>query len=111
MSATSPPIEAPPAQDEQQAMQMKMMKGMMILMGLVFYKVASGLCVYFIVSSLWGLAERKLLPKAKPAATAADGASKVDSRLTGAPLPLLRYRRSLAMPPAGAPQAGLRPTR
>ncbi|MFL6715611.1 MAG: GNAT family N-acetyltransferase [Burkholderiaceae bacterium] len=42
---------------------------------------------------------------------AADGASKVDSRLTGAPLPLLRYRRSLAMPPAGAPQAGLRPTR
>ena len=41
------------------------MKYMMIFMGLVFYKVASGLCIYFIASSLWGLAERKLLPKKK----------------------------------------------
>jgi YidC/Oxa1 family membrane protein insertase len=29
----------------------------------MFFKVASGLCLYFIASSLWGLAERKLLPK------------------------------------------------
>jgi len=28
--------------------------------------VASGLCLYFIASSLWGIAERKLLPKPKP---------------------------------------------
>ncbi len=27
------------------------------------FKVASGLCLYFIASSLWGIAERKLLPK------------------------------------------------
>jgi YidC/Oxa1 family membrane protein insertase len=58
----------PPPTDEQQAMQHKMMKYMMIFMGLMFYKVAAGLCIYFIVSSVWGLAERKLLPKAKPAA-------------------------------------------
>ena len=32
---------------------------MMIFMGVLFYKVASGLCLYFIASSLWGLAERK----------------------------------------------------
>jgi YidC/Oxa1 family membrane protein insertase len=38
----------------------------MVVMGLMFYKMAAGLCVYFIASSLWGLAERKLLPKKKP---------------------------------------------
>ncbi len=54
----------PPAADEQAAMQQKMMKYMMIFMGLMFFKVASGLCIYFIVSSLWGLAERRFLPKA-----------------------------------------------
>jgi YidC/Oxa1 family membrane protein insertase len=47
-------------------MQQKMMKWMMILFGFMFYKVAAGLCIYFIASSLWGLTERKLLPKAKP---------------------------------------------
>lgn len=53
----------PPATDEQQQMQQAMMKYMMIFFGLMFYKVASGLCIYFIASSLWGFAERKLLPK------------------------------------------------
>jgi YidC/Oxa1 family membrane protein insertase len=53
----------PPPTDEQQAMQQKMMKWMMILFGFMFYKVAAGLCIYFIASSIWGVAERKLLPK------------------------------------------------
>ena len=35
----------------------------MLFMGLLFFKVASGLCVYFLASSLWGLAERRFLPK------------------------------------------------
>jgi len=52
--------------DEQARVQRTMMKFMMIFMGLVFFKVASGLCLYFIASSLWGLAERKLLPKTSP---------------------------------------------
>ncbi len=56
----------PPAVDEQQAMQQKMMKYMMIFFGLMFYKVAAGLCLYFIASSVWGFCERKLLPKKKP---------------------------------------------
>ena len=56
----------PPPSDEQQEMQQKIMKFMMIFMGLLFFKFAAGLCVYFIVSSLWGVAERKLLPKSKP---------------------------------------------
>ncbi|MBS0209974.1 MAG: YidC/Oxa1 family insertase periplasmic-domain containing protein [Planctomycetes bacterium] len=53
----------PPPTDEQTAMQQKIMKYMMVFMGVMFFKVASGLCIYFIASSLWGLAERKLLPK------------------------------------------------
>lgn len=57
----------PPPADEQAAMQQKIMQYMMIFMGLLFFKVASGLCIYFIASSLWGLAERKFLPKTTPA--------------------------------------------
>ncbi|MGE0756000.1 MAG: YidC/Oxa1 family insertase periplasmic-domain containing protein [Pirellulaceae bacterium] len=53
----------PPATDEQTAMQLKMMKFMTIFMGVLFYKVPAGLCIYFIASSLWGIAERKLMPK------------------------------------------------
>lgn len=53
----------PPPTDDQSAMQQKIMKYMMIFMGFLFFKVPSGLCLYFIVSSLWGLGERKLLPK------------------------------------------------
>ncbi len=52
----------PPATDEQSRMQQNMMKYMMLFIGLLFFKVASGLCVYFIASSAWGIAERKLLP-------------------------------------------------
>jgi YidC/Oxa1 family membrane protein insertase len=55
----------PPPADEQAAMQQKIMQYMMIFMGFMFFKVASGLCIYFIASSLWGIAERKLLPKPK----------------------------------------------
>jgi YidC/Oxa1 family membrane protein insertase len=60
----------PPAADEQAAMQQKIMQYMMIFMGVLFFKVASGLCIYFIASSLWSLAERKFLPKSSHAAGA-----------------------------------------
>ncbi len=56
----------PPAADEQAAMQQKVMQYMMIFMGIMFFKVASGLCIYFIASTIWGLAERRFLPKTKP---------------------------------------------
>ncbi len=62
----------PPPTDEQSAMQQKIMQYMMIFMGLLFFKVASGLCIYFIASSLWGLGERQFLPKAAPVAPAAE---------------------------------------
>lgn len=60
----------PPPTDEQTAMQQKVMQYMMIFMGIMFFKVPSGLCIYFIASSLWGIAERKLLPKTLPPGTA-----------------------------------------
>ncbi len=53
----------PPPTDDQGRMQRKVMTYMMVFMGFIFFKVSSGLCLYFIASSLWGLAERKLLPK------------------------------------------------
>ena len=58
----------PPPTDEQQEMQQKMMKYMMIFFGLMFYKVAAGLCVYFIASSLWGFAERQAAAEEKDGA-------------------------------------------
>ncbi len=67
----------PPPTSEQEAMQQKMMKYMMVVIGVMFYKVAAGLCLYFIASALWSLAERKLLPKSQlaPAAPGAGGAA------------------------------------
>jgi YidC/Oxa1 family membrane protein insertase len=54
----------PAPTNDQAALQQKMMKYMTMFMGILFYKVAAGLCLYFIASSLWGIGERKLLPKA-----------------------------------------------
>ncbi len=84
----------PEPTNEQAAMQQKMMKYMTIFMGLLFYKVASGLCLYFIASSLWGIAERKLLPKATTSDTAAAGG-------TAGPSAGPRDKR----PPNGGPRA------
>lgn len=56
----------PPPTNEQAALQQKMMKYMMMVFGLMFFKVPSGLCLYFIASSLWGIGERKLLPHPTP---------------------------------------------
>jgi YidC/Oxa1 family membrane protein insertase len=53
----------PPPTDDQQKMMQKMMTFMMVFMGVMFFKVPAGLCIYFITSSLWGIIERKLLPK------------------------------------------------
>lgn len=60
----------PPATNDEMKMQQQMMKFMTIFMGVMFFKVPAGLCIYFITSSLWGICERLLLfPKpVKPAA-------------------------------------------
>lgn len=53
----------PAPTNDQMRLQQQLMKYMMGFMGLLLFKVASGLALYFIASSLWGVAERKLLPK------------------------------------------------
>ncbi len=84
-----------PPTNEQEAMQQKMMKYMMVVIGVMFYKVAAGLCLYFIMSAAWSLAERKLLPKSQisPASPTAGGASGRDKSPPG-PRPKLRPRPS-----------------
>jgi len=61
----------PPPTDEQQRVQQQMMTFMMVFIGIMFFKVPSGLCIYFIASSLWSVAERLWLPKS-PAAAGTD---------------------------------------
>ncbi len=56
----------PPATDEQTAMTQKMMNIMTLMMGLFFFRVPAGLCIYFITSSLWGIGERILVKKTLP---------------------------------------------
>jgi YidC/Oxa1 family membrane protein insertase len=53
----------PPPADEQAAMQQKVMKYMFMFMSLLFFRWASGLCIYFIATTIWGIVERSFLPK------------------------------------------------
>jgi len=54
---------ASPTDDENVQMQRKLMKFMVIMMAVFFYKSPAGLCLYFVCSSGWSLLERKLIKK------------------------------------------------
>jgi YidC/Oxa1 family membrane protein insertase len=56
-------LSMPAEMSEEQKQQYSIMKYMTIFMALMFYRVPAGLSLYFICSSLWGLAERKLVKK------------------------------------------------
>ncbi|NBT13595.1 MAG: membrane protein insertase YidC [Planctomycetia bacterium] len=75
----------PPAMDEQAQMQQQVMKYMMFFMALMFFKVPCGLCLYFIASSLWGIAERLLLPTAAPQAALAGAGGGTATRTFDVP--------------------------
>jgi YidC/Oxa1 family membrane protein insertase len=92
----SPPPTTPEAEQQQ-----KMMKFMMIFMAFIFYKVPSGLGIYFITSSLWQIGERLLLPKGKPIAS--DGLGDTGSEGPG---PSPRPAPRPAPEPSGAPAGG-----
>jgi YidC/Oxa1 family membrane protein insertase len=86
----------PPPTNEQEEINQKVMKFMMVVMGFMFYKMPAGLCVYFIVSTLWGLTERKLLPKAKPAASPAVTAATAPAQnRNGAPRSKSRAKKEM----------------
>lgn len=79
----------PKATDPQTQMTQSMMKYMTIFMGVMFFKVPAGLCVYFITSSIWSLIERqivkKTIPPAKPSSPGADEPSSGPSSKTSKP--------------------------
>ena len=113
---------SPPATTPEAEAQQKMMKYMMVFMAFMFYKVPSGLGLYFITSSLWQISERLLLPKIKhapappavrrrrrTAAVATAAAAAAVEAATTAP------RRPPPSPPAGSasswPRSSKRPRR
>ncbi|MGI5832767.1 MAG: YidC/Oxa1 family insertase periplasmic-domain containing protein [Thermoguttaceae bacterium] len=74
-----PPITGrTPQEIQQQKMMRFMMKIMMILMGFMFFKVPCGLCIYFITSALWGMLERRFLPKRDQAIVTDTGQAVID---------------------------------
>jgi YidC/Oxa1 family membrane protein insertase len=78
----------PPAADDEQAKMMyRTMNIMMVVMGFLFYGVPAGLCVYFIASSLWGIGERKLLERMKPAERPPEAPPKPPGSRPGSPVP------------------------
>jgi YidC/Oxa1 family membrane protein insertase len=58
----------PKATDEQTRMAQQIMMVMTVMMGVLFFKVPAGLCIYFITSSTWSLIERFLIKKYTPQA-------------------------------------------
>jgi YidC/Oxa1 family membrane protein insertase len=62
----------PKATDEQTRVAQQMMMVMTIMMGVLFFKVPAGLCIYFITSSTWSLVERFLIKKFTPKASFVD---------------------------------------
>lgn len=58
----------PKATDEQTRMAQQMMMIMTIMMGVLFFRVPAGLCIYFITSSTWSLVERFLIKRFTPKA-------------------------------------------
>jgi YidC/Oxa1 family membrane protein insertase len=88
-------LMTPPATNEEEEVRNRTMLFMSIFMGLMFYKMPAGLCVYFIATTLWGLTERQLLPKKKKvddtADTVASPAAAVGTTVTPAvPAPEVR---------------------
>ena len=67
----------PKATDEQTRMTQNMMQVMTVFMGVLFFKVPSGLCIYFITSSLWSLVERQLVKRMMPASVLQTGDAAV----------------------------------
>ncbi len=72
----------PKATDEQALMTQRIMMFMTVFMGVLFFRVPAGLCIYFITSSIWSLVERtlvkKFLPSVRPA-VASDGTITVQA--------------------------------
>ena len=90
----------PPPTDEQQEMQQRMMKIMMVVMAVFFYKMAAGMCLYFIASTAWGLTERKLIKRKNAAAGGSTALNLTPINPTGPSTSGAKLSPAIA-PPAG----------
>jgi YidC/Oxa1 family membrane protein insertase len=70
------------------------MNYMMWFMALMFFKVPCGLCLYFIASSLWGIAERLWLPSTLPAAAASVAGTAAPAAVAGPAADEARRKRA-----------------
>ncbi len=95
----------PKTDDPQQQMTQSMMKWMTIFMGVMFFKVPAGLCVYFITSSIWSLVERRIIKKTIPASNITPSGDN-DSSTPSKPKPN-RPSPSDRGKPAEPPQQGM----
>jgi YidC/Oxa1 family membrane protein insertase len=87
----------PPAMDEQQEAQQKMMNMMTVFFGFLFWHQPAGLCVYYVASSLWGIAERKLLGSTltSDSSTTSDSSADADTvDLPSAGVPSITVKKS-----------------
>jgi len=79
---------------------------MMFFMALMFFKVPCGLCLYFIASSLWGIAERLWLPHTLPATAtagvASGGGASGNGRVINVPFAKLGGSKEPAVPASDA---------
>jgi YidC/Oxa1 family membrane protein insertase len=75
----------PPPIDDQAKQQRMTMKIMMFIMPLLFYKFAAGLALYFIIGTIWGIAERKFITKVDPNAPPDTGTAAQLSPKGGSP--------------------------
>lgn len=84
-------LTMPPPANEEQAAQQKMMNFMMIIMVAAFYRVPSGLCLYFIATNIWSMVERWLierkakLAKLNPPVETAPPPREVETKVGGPP--------------------------
>jgi membrane protein insertase Oxa1/YidC/SpoIIIJ len=61
------------------------MKIMMFIMPLLFYKFAAGLALYFIIGTIWGLAERKIIKVETPPSEGGTGSPSTLPPKPGSP--------------------------
>jgi len=98
----------PPPADEKAAEQQRIMKFIFPVFGLLFYTMPSGLLVYWVASTLWGICEQKfvknkLFPPAAKAAGAKEAGKTEATKATAMP-GLAKVGETLQ--PAAAPAAG-----
>ena len=78
-----------------------MMNMMTLFMGAMFWHQPAGLCIYFIASSLWSIAERKLLGTgAMTPTTSASGASVEVIESNNSSKPAAKSKASITSAPA-----------